>query len=74
VILFRTALAPAFDELTLKVATILPVLRGLIFTRTVRVVPAGIEPNARLDLTPRPVTLSLTPVAVASPVFFTLTL
>ena len=74
VILFRTTLAPAFEEVTRKVATSLPGLLNLAFTRTALLLPAAILPTGRLSLMPLPVTLSLTPVAVADPVFLTLTL
>jgi hypothetical protein len=54
-------------DVTLKVTTTRPVRRGLSLTLTVLVVPTAILPTGVLKPAPRPLTLSLTPVARVLP-------
>lgn len=73
-IVFLTLLPPALFETTLKVALAFPGLFCFSLTLTVLVVPAEIFPTDVLKLTPLPFSLSLTPVASASPELVILTL
>jgi len=69
VIVFLTVLPPALSEANLKVTATLPAVLGLTLMLTLRVAPASMLPTDALDLTPLPLTLSITPKASASPEF-----
>ena len=69
-----TVLPPAFSELTLKEALILPGFLNLSSTLTVFEAPAGIVPTVFLPLTPLPLTWSFTPAASVLPELEALTL